>query len=166
MIQRGAYQDPNDKEKYFFIIELKNFSEDVGLRDEYNINGLKYVNYGEVTGDNIYTTIDSYKVLNVDEEPDVFNYLIPNVSDSFLYKEKLQEYLFSLENGENPITTYGGRKGKLKLGARIGCKMRTITCPEKNWWDSCWPMSSPCTCIEFYDCEFNVEVSLEIETGI
>jgi len=116
----------------YVINEIKDFSNDVELRDEYNINGLKYVNYGKITEDedNIYTTVDSYKVLNMDERPDIFNCLIPNISESFLYKEELQGYLSILENGENPITTYGN-KGRLKVGVRIGCKIRTITCPEK-----------------------------------
>jgi len=132
IIQRGAVQDPDDKNSYIFFVELKDFSGKLSLNEQYTIGKIVYSDNGkyqdEIAGDGIYTSIQSYRVLNKDDNPDVFDYTLINISDSFKYKDELESYI---SNEKSQKTTMG------KIKVKFGCKVRTITCPETHWWNSC-----------------------------
>lgn len=160
VIQRGAIQDPNDVESYIFYIELKDFSGQLDLNDRYTIGNMVYTdngeNHDEVAGDGLYTTIQSYKVLNMEENPLEFYNIIWNISDSFNYEDDLQVYL------DDNNTFYKGGDPKIVIGIMLGCKMRIVPCPNTHWWNSCWPFSSPCSCVDFYDCDITAGVYVEV----
>lgn len=136
------------------IIEIKNFSNDFALNSEYYIEGIQYTDNGEfndeIAGDGLYTSIqtfsiDSHKSKNSLDEL--------SYGQDFKFDEELKLYLQSKYGSQSgSFSNRGG--GTIKFG----CKVRTVTCPETSWWNSCWPLSSPCTCVEFYDCEASIEI--------
>jgi len=116
-------------------IEIVNYHPTKKLLPAYMINGLEYCDNGKyndkVAGDGIFTSVQNVTVKN-------------------LPKGTGKKYTAS-----PALKHQSANKSEIKFG----CKVRTVTCPETNWWNSCWPLSSPCTCVEFYDCE--VEISIE-----
>ncbi|MFY8186923.1 MAG: hypothetical protein ACOVLC_03075 [Flavobacterium sp.] len=150
LIQKGGIEDPLNNGKYIFIIELKDFSENIVFNEAYNIDGVEYSDNGrfndEVANDGIYTSVESYRIIQNDNNIDVMNTTIVNKSESFQYGEELNNYIHT---------------PNAKTKVKFGCKVRTVTCPETSWLNNCW-FGSPCTCIEFYDCEASIEVEIEL----
>ncbi|GEM_PF-5497966 len=122
-----------------------NFHQSKKLLPVYTFGGITYNDDGKyldkVAGDGIFT---STKAVYVKADGALPNrrYL---ASPDFKYKEAMDDYM-------------NGTYGIAKTGIKISCETRTVTCPETNWWNSCWPFSSPCQCVEFYDCEIEVEI--------
>ena len=153
-MQHGAkstYNKQNKKNEYVLLVEIKDFSNKKLLCDFYIIDGIKYSDNGELndinSNDGIYTSIEKFSY-EVSKKSDTFDGIIINKSDKFKY-DQLYFLIYS-----NPKLY--AKKVKIKLG----CKLRTVTCPETDIWTTCWPFSSPCTCVEYYDCEFEIEVEL------
>lgn len=124
-------------------MEIKDFSGNVELNEAYKINGIEYNDNGKfndkVANDGIYTSVESYKIINSE---DVLTSLVINKAESFDYDEALSDYLSDTNS-----------KRKIKFG----CKVRNIKCPQTSWYNTCiW--GSSCTCVDFYDCEFSVEI--------
>lgn len=145
-------------ENKYAKLEIKNFNPDFSLIDEYVIDGVKYTDNGEfndeIAGDNVYTSINktdiSHLLKNVNDS-DVVNF-----SPNFRFKSELQEELKTMYQLDKNESNYSQKvEGKIAFG----CKVRLITCPETGFWDTCWPLSSPCTCVDFYDCEASIELS-------
>lgn len=116
-------------------IEIVNYHPTKKLLPAYMINGLEYCDNGKyndkVAGDGIFTSVVNVRVTN-------------------LPKGTAKKYTAS------PALKYQSAN---KTEIKFGCKVRLVTCPESSWYNSCWPFSSPCTCVEFYDCE--AEISFE-----
>ena len=140
----------NDEEKYAFTINIVDFSGSIELHEAYMIDDIEYSDNGlyndEVANDGIYTSVQKYRIVNqVENKANAMNNAIINKSDSFKYNKQLNNYI------KNAVDS--------KLKVKVGCKVRTVTCSEDNWWNECW-FGSPCTCIEYYDCEASIEVEL------
>lgn len=156
IISRGVKEDKENPGKYFILLELKNFSSENILLDNYNIDRIVYTDKGDYNdqfeNDGIYTSVESFHFENETETLEkLMTYSIINISENFKYNKELEAYL-SLSNEEDKYITNGGG-GE----ASFGCKVRTAVCPETSWWNDCW-FGSPCTCVEFYDCEFKIKV--------
>jgi hypothetical protein len=140
-------------------IKMINFNSDLVLSLQYNINGIKYTDDGnfedDIAGDGLYTAIN--KVSLLDSEKLHFTYKDKiNFSSDFIFTDSLITYLKdsypSRISKRNQIQKAGG-------SISFGCKVRLVTCPETGFWNTCWPLSSPCTCVDFYDCEASIEIS-------
>jgi hypothetical protein len=141
----------NSEEKYAFTINVIDFSESIDLHEAYMIDDIEYSDNGlyndEIANDGVYTSVQKYRIVNQESnKTNILNTQIINKSDNFKYDKDLNNYL-----NKNGVAS----KTKIKFG----CKVRTVTCPETSWWNDCW-FGSPCTCIEFYDCETSIEVEL------
>lgn len=114
------------------LIQFKNHHPTKKLLPHYVINGEKYSDDGNgndaSAGDGIFTSTNKFLPKN-----------LPN----------------NITKVHNYSTSYTGPTSRI---VKFGCKVRLVPCPENNWWDSCWPLSSPCQCVEFYDCEFEIEL--------
>lgn len=133
---------------YHVTIELVNFHPTKKLLPVYTIGGIAYNDDGKhhdrIAGDGIFTSIYPVRVA-ASSSALKRNYA---KADSFKYTDQLTNYMQSKEG----VTQ--------KLGISITCKTRIITCPEEHWWDTCWPLSSPCQCVDFYDCEVEIDISI------
>jgi hypothetical protein len=127
---------------------MENFNPNFTLQNEYYIEGVQFTddgNFNDITsGDGIYTSIQTFptKQRNVGLE----KIKIITGADFEYYEElgvllKEKKIDYSVENLDNKS---------------IGCDFQTAVCPETSWWNTCWPMSSPCTCIEFYNCSVSI----------
>lgn len=114
------------------IIEFKNHHPTKKLLPAYVVNGLEYNDNGknndQVAGDGIFTSAK-------------------NVTVRGLPKDVTKVHNFS--------STYTGNVGRI---IKFGCKTRIVPCPETSILNTCWPLSSPCNCVEFFDCEFELEL--------
>lgn len=158
LIYQNEIRADNKVDESYAKLELKNFNPDFMLMDEYVIDGVKYTDNGEFNdefaGDSVYTSI--YKVDNSYLVKDASESDVVNFSPNFRFKNELQEELKIKYKSDNYNST-NSQKGEGKI--TFGCKVRLITCPESGFWDTCWPLSSPCTCVDFYDCEASIELS-------
>ena len=148
----------NKVDEELMIIELKNFNPHFKLSTQYKIKGVKYTDDGmfedKIAGDGIYTAIKKITLKKMKS----FTESKLNFGPEFKFTENLKEYLdenYSIGELENT------RNQKLKGSIGFGCKVRLITCPETGFWDTCWPLSSPCTCVDFYDCEIGFDITFE-----
>ena len=148
----------NKVDEELMIIELKNFNPHFKLSTQYKIKGVKYTDDGmfedKIAGDGIYTAINKITLNKMKS----FTESKLNFGPEFKFTENLKEYLdenYSISQLENT------RNQKLKGSIGFGCKVRLITCPETGFWDTCWPISSPCTCVDFYDCEIGFDITFE-----
>ena len=136
--------------KQALTFTMVNFDKRYKLLPAYLINGIEYCDNGRyndaVAGDGVFTSVQKYNVTLSKSANGV------NISkgSNFAYEKDLQKYINR------------SLSGRSDSGIEVKCKIRTITCPETNWWNSCWPLSSPCTCIDFYDCEISVDISIDI----
>ena len=152
LIRTGVKAEANAKisdEKYAFTINVVDFSESIDLHEAYMIDDIEYSDNGlfndEVANDGVYTSVQKYRIVNQERnKTNVLSTQIINKSDHFKYEESLNDYL-----NKNVLDE--------KIKIKFGCKVRTATCPETSWWNDCW-FGSPCTCIDFYDCEASIEV--------
>jgi hypothetical protein len=134
-------------------LELVSFDENVPISSEYYIDGIQYTDDGQfndsVAGDGIYTSIQIYLVsADFLELKNSLGNAILHKGYNFKYEAELEKYL----NAKFPE----------KASVKFGCKVRLVTCSETNWWNVCWPLPSPCTCVEFYDCYTEIEIGLPI----
>tara|TARA_R110001632_G_scaffold71453_5_gene165765 strand:- start:831 stop:1424 length:594 start_codon:yes stop_codon:yes gene_type:complete len=124
-------------------IELINFNSKRKLLPAYKINGVEYSDNGKfndkVAGDGIFTSVNSHSVKGSTKALSERG----AKSTKFKYTQQLSSFR-------------SGKFGPSKLGIGFSCKVRLVTCPESSWYNSCWPLSSPCTCVEFYDCEVSI----------
>tara|TARA_B110000027_G_scaffold33351_1_gene37022 strand:- start:301 stop:897 length:597 start_codon:yes stop_codon:yes gene_type:complete len=148
----------NKVDEELMIIELKNFNPHFKLSTQYKIKGVKYTDDGmfedKIAGDGIYTAINKITLKKMKS----FTESKLNFGPEFKFTENLKEYLdenYSIGELENT------RNQKLKGSIGFGCKVRLITCPETGFWDTCWPISSPCTCVDFYDCEIGFKITFD-----
>lgn len=133
-------------------VDLVSFDENVPICNEYYIDSIQYTDDGQyndlVAGDGTYTSIQSFQVnsdsLELKSGQIGMTYL--HKGADFKYEKELAKYINT-------------RYTEKAAGVSVSCKMRLVECPETSWWNTCWPLPSPCTCVEFYDCE--VSVSLE-----
>lgn len=143
----SAYQGKSASFKTPNTIEILNFHKTKKLLPVYTFEGIKYTDDGKhndaKAGDGIFTSTNSVSVRSSNTLPERRYIAAPD----FKYKSAFDSYL----NGSG-VTQ--------KSGIGFSCKVRIITCPENNWWDSCWPLQSPCSCVEFYDCEFTIDIGL------
>ena len=140
------------------IIELKNFNPHFKLSTQYKIKGVKYTDDGtfedKIAGDGIYTAINKVTL----NEMKSFTESKLNFGPELKFTENLKEYL----DDNYSISELGNTTSeKIKGSISLGCKVRLITCPETGFWDTCWPLSSPCTCVDFYDCEIGFDITFE-----
>lgn len=150
----------NDDSRYkaggiALTVQLKDFSNGVEMRPAYMIDNIEYCDNGkyndEVSGDGVYTSVEKF---SNDEKKsgDDFEGVIIHKSDDFKFEKDLKDYL------KTNISTNSSEKlanSGPSLSIKLGCKLRTVTCPETSWLNSCW-FGSPCTCIEYFDCEGEV----------
>lgn len=127
-------------------IKILNFHSEKQLESAYMINGIEYCDNGKfndkVAGDGIYTSVKNIKVIKLQEKS-----VLLNMNEDFKHDKELNKYLDDKLNVSS--------KTKLK----VSCKMSLETCPETSWWNDCW-FGSPCTCIQFRDCEIEVEIEI------
>lgn len=127
-----AFQEKSSKSKPI-TIEIVNYHPSKKLLPAYMIDGIEYNDNGkfndEIAGDGVFTSVKKVVVKGLTKDVS----LKYSAATSFKYQSESR-------------------------GISFGCKVRTVTCPETNWWNSCWPVSSPCTCVEFYDCEFEIGI--------
>lgn len=127
------------------IIELVNFNSGRKLLPAYKINGVEYCDNGKhndkVAGDGIFTSVSSYSVKGSAASLSARG----ATSNRFKYAQSLQSFR-------------NGKYGSDQRDVGLSCKIRLVTCAETTWYNSCWPLSSPCTCVEFYDCEVSLKL--------
>lgn len=132
----------------FVTVELVNFHPTKKLLPAYTIKGIAFNDDGkhndQVAGDGIFTSVSAVKINN--KSIDFKKYY--SKASGFKYETQFDQYARS-QMGVNQ-----------RLGISITCKTRIITCPEEHWYDSCWPLSSPCTCVDFYDCEVEFDLTI------
>jgi len=152
-INSDKYKTWNKQNEEPAIIEIKNFNPDFTIQSQYYIDGIQYTDDGsfndEIPNDGYYTSIKKYPI---DDLKSFFqNNDALNKSDAFMFNKELNSYL---------LVKYGKSVSKNKSTnvIELTCKVRLAQCPETDWWNSCWPLSSPCTCVEYYDCEVKVEI--------
>ena len=148
----------NKVDEGLLIIELKNFNPHFKLSTQYKIKEVKYTDDGtfedKIAGDGIYTAINKVTL----NEMKSFTESKLNFGPEFKFTENLKEYL----DDNYSISELGNTTSeKIKGSISLGCKVRLITCPETGFWDTCWPLSSPCTCVDFYDCEIGFDITFE-----
>jgi hypothetical protein len=141
---------PNGRGTQPIQLRIVSFNSNFSLESSYYISGIHYTDDGsfndKTASDGIYTSIEKYensKTLNSIEES---IYVIKN--DQFDFNEELELYIKQLSTLQT--------NGKYFIGVKFKCKVKTVTCPETSWWNTCWPLSSPCNCLEFYDCEIQI----------
>lgn len=124
-------------------MELVNFNSNRKLLPAYRINGIEYSDNGKfndiVAGDGVFTSVTTHRVKGKAEDLSARG----AKSNAFAYTQELLSF----------------RKGiyaSSQRGIGLSCKIRLVTCPETTWYNSCWPLSSPCQCVEFFDCEVSV----------
>ncbi|MFT5862558.1 MAG: hypothetical protein ACI828_001207 [Flavobacteriales bacterium] len=129
--------------KKSLTLELVNFNDSRKLLPAYRINGVEYSDNGKfndiVAGDGVFTSVTTHRVKGSAEALSARG----AKSNAFAYTQELLSF----------------RKGiyaSSQRGIGLSCKIRLVTCPETTWYNSCWPMSSPCQCVEFFDCEVSV----------
>lgn len=126
-------------------IELINFNKARKFLPAYRLNGVEYTDNGKyndkVAGDGVFTSVSSHQVRGSAQA------LSARGAKSIKFK-----YAQDLVRFRNGI--YGPSQRDIGLS----CKVRLVTCTETAWYNTCWPMSSPCQCIEFYDCEISVKI--------
>lgn len=138
----------NKNDQHVLTIEILNFNSMYKLLPAYNIDGIEYCDNGKyndkVAGDGIFTSVSLHRVISGSST------YTRNIikSPSFKYDSSLNDVIDDKYTSSN------------KTGIKFGCKVRIITCPDTNWWNSCWPLSSPCSCVEFYDCEVGIEIGI------
>lgn len=142
----SVFKDKPETSEQAITINLVNFRTDRKFLPAYTINNVGYNDDGkhfdQVAGDGIFTSVKKVRYTG-DEAGKKTHYV--NAS-TFKYTPALDAYY-----QKNNIDTSSSRIG-------ITCKIRTFQCPEQHWWDTCWPLSSPCTCIEFYDCVLDLTI--------
>lgn len=142
----SAFLSKSKSHKAPITIQILNFHKSKKLLPVYVFDGVAYSDNGQhndkVAGDGVFTSTKPVKVSAAKPLP-AKRYI---TSPDFKYKAAFDAYL----NAQNAAAKYG-------IGVK--CKARIITCPETDWWNTCWPLSSPCSCVEFYDCEFEIGVS-------
>ena len=132
-------------------VELMDFSNKIDLRQAYIIDDIEYCDNGlfndEVANDGIYTSVEKFAIKDepVKKVAATETTIYLSKSESFKYEDELERYVSK-------------KKSIAKIVVKISCKFRTAPCPETSWWNECWFTDGPCTCIEFYDCEFIIEV--------
>ena len=154
IIEQGTTQFINltdNKNQIALTIEIVNFNSNFNLAKEYTIDYIQYNDNGQfndkIAGDGIYTSVQSFSK-EFNEINSELNEIIYNKGDLFKYSDKLTILL------DERINEQQGLKSTAKITIKFGCSLRRATCPE---YKSCWPFSSPCTCIEYYDCEGSIE---------
>ncbi len=154
IIEYGTTQFINttdDDNKIALTIELVNFNNNINLEKEYTIDFIQYNDDGKfndkVAGDGIYTSVQTFSKEFQEINPEL-NEIIYNRGELFKYSDKLTTLLNEKINEQQSL------KSTAKITIKFGCKLRRAECPE---YKSCWPFSSPCTCIEYYDCEGSIE---------
>jgi hypothetical protein len=129
----------------YIKMDIKSFNPIFRVNDSYYIDNVQYTDDGnfndEFANDGIYSSIQSGDVFTENEN------LIVNTSPEFKYNKELKNYLY-----DNYITAAGP-------GVSLGCDVSLTTCSETSWWNSCWPLSSPCTCVEFSNCHAEISYS-------
>ncbi|MBT8266880.1 MAG: hypothetical protein KJO41_05650 [Bacteroidia bacterium] len=137
----------NSNDEHKIKVKILNFDSDYKLLPAYRIDGIEYCDNGQyndqVAGDGIFTSVTTHRISFTKSYVSQTYYS----SDAFKYSRDLSNYLDANNSNKGP-------------GITFGCKVRTITCPETNFWNSCWPFSSPCTCFEFYDCQVGFKIEL------
>ncbi|NNK72799.1 MAG: hypothetical protein HKO94_06375 [Flavobacteriaceae bacterium] len=132
--------------KQALTITIVNFDNRFKLLPAYRIGDVEYCDNGQyndvVAGDGIFTSVKKFNV-NLGKST---NGIEVSKGTEFKYEKEMQALLNTKFNDQR------------SSGIKFSCKVRTITCPETNWWNSCWPLSSPCTCLDFYDCELELEI--------
>ncbi len=127
-------------------MQLVNFRSDRKFLPVYTINGVGFNDDGkhndQIAGDGIFTSVKKVTYTGVEAGKKKHYVNAPE----FKYNTALTSYY-----SKNNVNTSSKNIG-------LNCKIRFITCPETHWWDSCWPLSSPCTCVEFFDCEINIGI--------
>lgn len=130
-------------------IEIVSFDENVPFQNEYIIDNIKYTDDGQFNdllgGDGIYTSVQTF--------------ILP----ASLFDQKFNQEIVILHKGlefkyDGELENYLIEKFSEKTSIKFGCKVRLVTCPETNWLNTCWPAPSPCWCVEFYDCSFEIEL--------
>lgn len=140
----SAFKGKSSSFKAPISIQVLNFHKSKKLLPAYTFDGVAYSDDGKhndaVAGDGVFTSTRKVSVSSSDQLPDK-RFL---ASTGFKYNDAFGQY--------------ASASGMSKSGIGFSCKVRIITCPETHWWNSCWPLSSPCSCVEFYDCEIGISI--------
>ncbi len=142
VVRRLGDANSRSKTKKALEIELVNFNSSKKFLPAYLIDGIEYNDNGKfndkIAGDGIFTSVTKHLVKGV--PVDISE--IGSIAAQFKYQNQLKNYKSSTRG----------------LEVTFSCKTRIVVCPETSWWNNCWPLSSPCTCVEFYDCEVSVTI--------
>ena len=126
-----------------YQLKIVSFNNLVLLKNQYFIDGVAYTDDGKfndlVAGDGLYTSVNKLSYKSDLDRTDVVNF-----NEVFKYQDELYKYMHDAGDVAE------------KTSVSLSCKIRIARCPETNWWNSCWPLESPCNCIEFYDCELTL----------
>jgi hypothetical protein len=132
-------------EKQPLVNAVISFNPEYELISQYYIDGIQFTDDGdfndEIAGDGLYTSIQEFSMAKTSDNS---SYTI-NLNPDFKYSEELDSYLKKM-NANNKSWVIG-----------IGCDISLVECSETDWWNTCWPLDSPCTCVEFTNCNAYVE---------
>ncbi len=127
-----------DNESDSMIVHLQFFIYDQleSLPTNIIVDNVRYSDDGRgndrVAGDGIYSSLEKYRT-TYDEKSYV------HTAEDFVFDDELAE----------DFSAIGG-------GIAIACDIGTAECPETSWLNTCWPLSSPCTCVTFSNCHAEI----------
>lgn len=131
---------------YMEIVDFENNN----LSNELYIDGIQYTDtgeyYDEVAGDGIYSSIYTHHIIS-GQKSFSNDMILIHKGSKFKYNDELTSLIQEkFDTDKRPSIT-------------IGCDVDIVECSETSWWNTCWPFSSPCDCVEFSNCY--VEVTIE-----
>jgi hypothetical protein len=146
ILDLGLLNLKNSNKKQALTIEIINFDSRYKLLPSYVIDGIEYCDNGnyndKIAGDGLFTSVTTHRVSTSKSSSTVNIFQGKN----FQYTNELASIINSKYDSET------------RSGIMVGCSVRIVTCPETSWYNSCWPFSSPCSCLEFYDCKVGLEI--------
>lgn len=146
ILHDGAIQTSDGS--YALKAQLTSFDPGYSMLPVYKFDGVEYCDNGlfndEIEGDGIYTSVKTANLNN--QQLDIIqSEIIVNKGSNFQYESDLDIML-------NDILV--ARAG---IEITFGCSVRLVPCPNTSWYNTSL-FGEPC--IEFYDCEASVSVSL------
>lgn len=136
-----------DNSKVALTIELFSPDKNYPLGSAVNINDIEYCDNGLfndlVAGDRVYTSVKTFTSSQPSSEFD----LRISRANEFKYSDQLVQTLKKRYPKDARTKSIG-----------VSCEVSLVTCPETSWYNSCWPLSSPCTCVHIGPCSIEVSI--------
>jgi len=130
-------------------MEVVDFENQVMMTEMF-IDGIQYSDDGQyndlVAGDGIFSSIESHQLIISSQKNLKKEMVIVHKGSAFKFEQELNSFIQNqFDTDKEPLIT-------------IGCDFDIVECTETSWWNTCWPFSSPCNCVEFTDCHVEINI--------